>query len=95
MRKQGEIMVVGDIVILTNKESGKWNRFYEIKSICYGVAGQEDLIELKSLTESPGVDSGGNAHLTTWVPEPLVRGNAIYTREQMVKDTVENLSKQS
>src|SRR5271166_3774454 len=54
------------------------HRFWEIISVCLGAEKQEGLIELKSLNYTPGTDTEGRRPVTTWVPEPLLRGLLIY-----------------
>ena len=54
------------------------HRFWQIKSVCRGGQGQEGLVELESLPETPGDDTDEHTHVTTWVPECLLRGR-LYT----------------
>lgn len=71
-------MSPGDIVMWQDKQFGK-HRFWRIEGVYLGCVGQESLVELRSLTEAPGVPARtGNAE-TTFVPEPLLRDAMIYT----------------
>ena len=71
-------MNVSDIVMFYDDQFGK-HRFWEIQAICLGAEGQEGVIELRSLSESPGRGADGTIHDTTFVPEPLLRSATIYT----------------
>ena len=51
---------------------------YEVLSICYGIAGQEDLVEIRSLDLRPGVDTYHNEYKTMWVPLPLIQPGVSY-----------------
>ena len=66
------MMNVGDVVYYRDEKCG-CHRFYEVLSICLGGTGQEGLIELQCLNETPGHDVNGKLIETTWVPEPLLR----------------------
>jgi len=72
-------MRIGDFVAAMDKKTGR-NRFWEVRAVRMGTCGHENLVELKSLTEDYGTDTGGKKHRTTWVPEPLLRDMAIYRR---------------
>lgn len=74
-------MKTDDILVLPDFRFGR-HRFWQVLSICLGAEGQEGLIELRPLTERPGVDVDGNAHKTTWVPEALVRDLEVYVPRQ-------------
>ena len=71
-------MSPGDIVMWQDQQFGK-HRFWQIEGVYLGCEGQESLVELRSLTERPGVPgrTGGNG--TSFVPEPLIRNLTIYT----------------
>jgi len=71
-------MKVHDIVVYFDEQFGH-NRFWKIISVCLGGTKQEGLIELQSLSETPGIDTEGNYHKTTLVPEVLLRNMKIYT----------------
>lgn len=71
-------MTPGDIIFWRDEKLGH-HRFWEIKGVFLGAVGQESLIELRSLTEKAG-DTYGGLHETTFVPEPLLRNAALYTR---------------
>lgn len=58
---------VGDTV---RDKTGKY--WWEVEAICLGAIGQESLVQLRSITQYPGVDTEGKAYFSTWVPEPLV-----------------------
>lgn len=62
-----------DIVMYRDTKYGH-HRFWEIVSVCLGSVGEEGLIELRSFNYAPGTDTEGRRHVTTWVPEPLLRG---------------------
>ena len=70
-------MEVNGLVMYWDDKFGH-HRIWMIKSICLGSEKQESLIELVSLTENAGIDVDGEKHLTTWVPEPLLRNYFIY-----------------
>ncbi len=71
-------MKPGDIVMWKDTAFGK-HRFWKIEGVYLGCEGQESLIEIRNLTEKPGVPGRtGNAE-TTFVPEPLLRDQMIYT----------------
>lgn len=67
-----------DILMFRDERFGH-HRFWEIQSICLGALGQESLIELKPLSQTPGRDTEGSYLKTTWVPELLIRGHEIFT----------------
>lgn len=70
-------MKPGDIIYCPDTRFGH-HRFYQIEGCHYGALGQESLIELRNLTEKPGVD-GQHTIQTTLVPEPLLRHFTCYT----------------
>lgn len=72
-----------DILILQNgdKDSRNW-RIWEVQGVYLGCVGQESLIELKNLTELPGVPGRTGNAVTTFVPEPLLRSLTFYTPEK-------------
>jgi len=57
------------------------HRFYEVESVHLGAEGQASVIALKPLNEKPARDIDGKVLDVMYVPEPLLRGAAIYTRE--------------
>jgi len=63
------IIKVGDIIRITK---GK-GHLYEVTAVCLGGTRNEDLVELMSLTEEPGSDSGGTVRGTTIVPLPIIQ----------------------
>jgi hypothetical protein len=71
-------MKPGDIVFCEDRRFGI-HRFYKIVGCFHGAQGCESLIELKSLTEKPGVAYGQDMPETTFVPEPLLRAHTVYT----------------
>lgn len=71
-------MKPGDIVFCEDKRFGI-HRFYLIEGCFYGAQGCESVIELRSMTEKPGVAYGQDLPATTMVPEPLLRGLPVYT----------------
>lgn len=71
-------MTPGDIVMWHDRQFGK-HRFWKIEGVYLGCEGQESLIELRSLTEKPGVPGRTGGAETTFVPEPLLRDVTIYT----------------
>lgn len=73
-------MKPGDIVMWRDEQFGH-HRFWEIQAICLGAEKQEGLVRLVSLTENAGRDEHGEKHLTTVVPEVLLRNVTIYTPE--------------
>lgn len=70
-------MKPNDIVYFEDKQFGH-HRFWRIEGVFLGALGQEDLIELRSLTHRPGHTYETGEHPTTFVPEPILRGLAIY-----------------
>ncbi len=71
-------MKVHDLVVIFDIETNKQvQHVWEIQSICLGSTTSEDLIELKSMNFSPGIDVNGVIHNTTWVPLNLLSGNNI------------------
>lgn len=71
-------MKPGDIVLWRDDKFGK-HRFWEIQGVYLGCEGQEGLVELRNLTETPGVPGRTGNAVTTFVPEPLLRDLTIYT----------------
>lgn len=71
-------MKPGDIVFWRDDKFGH-HRFWEIQGVYLGCQGQESLVELKNLTERPGVPGLTGKATTTFVPEPLLRNVTIYT----------------
>jgi hypothetical protein len=71
-------MKPGDIVMFRDDRFGR-HRFWQIRSCCHGALGQEGLIELQNLLEEPGEDTEDRKHVTTWVPEPMLRRLEIFT----------------
>lgn len=77
-------MKPGDIVMWQDKQFGK-HRFWRIEGVFLGCNGQEGLIELRNLVEKPGVPGRTGGAETTFVPEPLVRDQLIYTPDIAAK----------
>jgi len=71
-------MKPSDLIFWHDDKFGK-HRFYEVQGVFIGADGQESLIELRSLTERPGVAYGKNMPDTTFVPEPLLRACDVYS----------------
>ncbi len=60
------------------------HRFYEVRGVFLGGVGQESLVELASLTETPGTaDASGRPVKTSLVPEPLLRGRTVYSKQEI------------
>ena len=73
-------MQTGDIIFYRDTKFGH-HRFYEVQGVFLGGVGQESLVELKSLTEKPGlVTADGVLMPTSFVPEPLLRSWTVYRR---------------
>ena len=72
-------MKVHDLIVYWDNQFGH-HRIWEVKSICLGAAGQESLVELKSLTEKPGICTENRTHYTTWVPEPILRQFPVFSQ---------------
>ena len=72
-------MKVHDLVVYWDNQF-RHHRIWEVKSICLGMVGQESLVELKSLTEKPGVCTENRTHYTTWVPEPILRQFPVFSQ---------------
>lgn len=70
-------MKVGDIVIKLDKKFNH-HRVWVIEAIRLGCLGQEGLIELRSLSETPGYGASGPM-ATSFVPESILRDLPIYT----------------
>ena len=75
-----------DIIFFRDYKFGH-HRFYEVKSVCLGGAGQASIVELQSLTEKPGVDADGRTAETMLVPEPLLRDATIYTNPATARES--------
>lgn len=71
-------MKPNDIVYFEDKKFGH-HRFWRVEGVFLGAEGQESLVELRSLTERPGTSHTYHAHPTTFVPEPILRGLAVFT----------------
>lgn len=65
-------MKVGDLVVVGE-------RIWRIEGVYLGCLGQESLVELRNLSEKPGVPGMTGGRETSFVPLPLVRGR-VYTR---------------
>ncbi len=72
-------MKVYDLIVYWDNQYGH-HRIWQVKSICLGALGQESLVELKSLTEKPGICTESRTHYTTWVPEPILRQFPIFSQ---------------
>jgi len=73
-------MRVKDLIVYFDGPEFGHNRIWEVRSVCLGAVGQEGLVELQSLSETPGQDTEGQRHRTTWVPEPLLRFMPVFRR---------------
>lgn len=71
----------GDVLFARGAAGGRI-LMWEVRSVSIGAVGVEGLVELRSLSERPGMDVDGALHVTTWVPEALLRGMTVYTRLQ-------------
>lgn len=78
-------MKPGDIVFWRDEKFGK-HRFWLIEGYFLGCEGQESVVELRSLTERPGVPGSRGLLETTFVPEPLLRNVIIYTPDIVPRD---------
>ncbi len=74
-------MLVGDLVVHFDRKSAV-RKIWKVRSACLGAVGIEDLVELESQTELPGLDTKGKRHLTTWVPYTLLQNAHIYRPQQ-------------
>lgn len=72
-------MTPGDIIFWRDQQFGH-HRFWEVLAICLGGEQQEGLVRLVSLTHNAGYDDNGEKHLTTVVPEVLVRDIPLYSK---------------
>jgi hypothetical protein len=63
------------------------HRLWEVTGVFLGADGQESLIQIQSLTEMPGV-AYGNPMPVLYVPEPLVRGLTLYTKQDAEIDVL-------
>lgn len=68
----------GDLVFWRDPTGGRNHHLWEIKGVYLGCLGQEGLVELQNLFESPGVPGMTGGKTTTFVPEALIR-NMIYS----------------
>ena len=67
-----------DLIVWRDDKIGNLH-VWEIEGVHLGAEGQESLIELRSKTHSAGV-AHGEAHMTVFVPEPLLRGR-VYAKQ--------------
>lgn len=68
-------MQVRDLIFLPHSGKPKAHDLWEIQDIHLGAAGQESLVELKSLCWLPGVSvDPERVHNTTIVPASLIEG---------------------
>jgi hypothetical protein len=73
-------MTPGDIVLWRDKKFGV-NRAWEVQACNYGALGQEGLIELKAMFETPGRDVHGTLRETVVVPECLLRDLECFSKQ--------------
>lgn len=73
-------MKPGDIVMWRDEQFGH-HRFWEIRAVCLGAEKQESLVRIVSLSENAGKDENGEKHITTVVPECLLRNVIVYSPE--------------
>ena len=66
-----ETIEVGDV--LEWADNMRTPHRWKVKGIHLGAVGQESLIEMESLTHSPGWTGEWEWHSILWVPEVLVR----------------------
>ena len=66
-------MNVGDLLEYRCPKFGLVTQ-WRVLSVCLGAERQESLIELRPITNAPGVGTSGGHMQTVWVPEQLTRG---------------------
>ncbi len=57
-------MKVHDLIVHFDAQFGR-HHIWQVESVCLGAQGQESLVELRSLTEAPGVSTDSQVHHTT------------------------------
>ena len=79
-----EVSLAPGVIILVLDDTFGHYRLWQVLSCCHGAQNQESLIELRSLTKWPGIDTEGERHATTWVPERLLRGTQRFATRGLV-----------
>lgn len=69
-----QVPLVPGVLVLIRDDTCGHHRLWQVLSCCQGGPRQESLVELRSLTELPGIDEDGERHDTTWVPKVPLRG---------------------
>lgn len=72
-------MKPGDLIVLHDEKFGVV-RHWRVEGVYLGCQGQEGLVELRNLTEKPGVPGRTGGMETTFVPYPIAAMMPLYSR---------------
>ena len=72
------MLTTGDLVLFRDKKFGH-HHLYEVRAVVIGIAQQESIVTLVSLTHNAGRRNDGTPALFMDVPEVLLRSAEVFT----------------